>query len=97
MIRFLDDGSYVSVNLVKYRINNVEYVLKILISNKVTIYHKIANVLREKDIMFDFDHLNIKQLDMAFQDQASLFFLLEYAPNGSIAWLIKKRGYSKSN
>ena len=46
--------------------------------------------MREKDIMFDFDHPNITRLEMTFQDQASLFFLLEYAPNGSLAGLIKR-------
>lgn len=40
--------------------------------------------------MFDFDHPNITRLEMTFQDQASLFFLLEYAPNGSLAGLIKR-------
>lgn len=46
--------------------------------------------MREKDIMFGFDHPNITRLEMTFQDAASLFFLLEFAPNGDLSGLIKR-------
>lgn len=46
--------------------------------------------MREKDIMFEFDHPNIARLEMTFQDSTSLFFLLEYAPHGDLASLIRK-------
>ena len=90
MIRYLGDGSYGKVNLVKCKLNNEQYALKILDKQKVARYDKIANVMREKDIMFGFDHPNITRLEMTFQDQNSLFFLLEYASNGDLAGLIKK-------
>ena len=90
MVRFLGDGSYGKVNLVKCKLNNEQYALKILEKKRVAKYNKIANVMREKDIMFGFDHPNITRLEMTFQDQDSLFFLLEYAPNGDLASLIKK-------
>jgi len=57
---------------------------------RVAKYDKIANVMREKDIMFGFDHPNITRLEMTFQDPTSLFFLLEFAPNGDLSSLIKK-------
>ena len=41
--------------------------------------------------MFGFDHPNITRLEMTFQDEASLFFLLEYAPNGDLAGFIKRQ------
>lgn len=65
------------------------YALKILDKMRVAKFDKVANVMREKDIMFDFDHPNIARLEMTFQDANSLFFLLEYAPNGDLASLIK--------
>lgn len=91
MIRFLGDGSYGKVNLVKCKLNGIEYALKILDKKRVAKYDKIENVTRERDIMFDLDHPNIARLEMTFQDQPSLFFLLEYAPNGDLAGLIKKQ------
>jgi len=90
MIRFLGDGAYGKVNLVKCKINSIEYALKILDKKRVAKYDKIANVMREKDIMFDLDHPNVARLEMTFQDQASLFFLMEYAPNGDLAGMIKR-------
>jgi 3-phosphoinositide dependent protein kinase-1 len=90
MIRFLGDGAYGKVSLVKWKINGAEYALKILDKKRVAKYDKIANVMREKDIMFDLDHPNIARLEMTFQDTDSLFFLMEYAPNGDLSGLIKR-------
>lgn len=90
MIRFLGDGSYGKVNLVRCKINGMEYALKILDKRRVAKFDKIENVMREKDIMFLLDHPNIARLEMTFHDDQSLFFLMEYAPNGDLAGLIKK-------
>lgn len=89
--RFLGDGSYGKVNLVKWNINDQQYALKILDKQRVVKYDKVESVKREKDIMFGFDHPNITRLEMTFQDEASLFFLLEYAPNGDLAGFIKRQ------
>lgn len=90
MIRFLGDGSYGKVNLVKCKLNKSEYALKILDKKRVAKYDKINNVMREKDIMFELEHPNIARLEMTFQDPQSLFFLMEYASNGDLAGLIKR-------
>jgi hypothetical protein len=90
MIRFLGDGAYGKVNLVKCRYNNLKYALKILDKKRIAKYDKVENVMREKDIMYELDHPNIARLEYTFQDQASLFFVMEYAPNGDLSGLIKK-------
>lgn len=64
--------------------------MKILDKKRVAKYDKIANVMREKDIMFDLEHPNIARLEKTFQDPDSLFFLMEYAPNGDLSGLIKR-------
>lgn len=90
MIRFLGDGAYGKVNLVKCKFNGLEYALKILDKKRVAKYDKVENVMREKDIMYQLDHPNIARLEYTFQDQASLFFIMEYAPNGDLSGIIKK-------
>lgn len=40
--------------------------------------------------MYQLDHPNIARLEYTFQDQASLFFIMEYAPNGDLSGIIKK-------
>ena len=57
---------------------------------RIVKYDKRENVFREKDIMHELNHPNIARLEFLFQDKASLFFVLEYAPNGDLSGLIKK-------
>ncbi|CAI2358804.1 unnamed protein product [Moneuplotes crassus] len=89
-IRFLGNGAYGKVNLVKCKINDKQYAMKILDKEKISKRDKVENVFREKDIMFELDHPNICKLECAFQNESSLFFVLEYAPNGDLSGLIKK-------
>lgn len=70
--------------------NKEEYALKILDKKRVAKFDKIESVMREKDIMFGFDHPNITRLEVTFQDANSLFFVLEFAPNGDLSGLIKR-------
>ena len=77
--------------------NGEKYALKILDKKQIGKYGKIESVMREKDIMFGFDHPNITRLEMTFQDPTSLFFLLEFAPNGDLSGLIKREKRLQTN
>ena len=81
------------MNLVQCSINDEQYALKILDKGQVAKYDKVDSVMRERDNMFLLaDHPNITRLEMTFQDEMSLFFLLEYVQNGTLTTLIKKLG-----
>lgn len=49
--------------------------------------------MREKQILTTIKHPNIVDLVCTFQDDDSLYFVLEYAQNGDLCGLIK--AYSK--
>jgi serine/threonine protein kinase len=54
-------------------------------------YDKIDAVYRERDILDEWcSHPNIIQLECTFQDNDCLYFLMEYAENGSLARLLTK-------
>lgn len=52
----------------------------------------LKNLLREKEILSLIDHPNIIRLEDTFKDENSLYFVLEYHPNGDLAKLIKNNG-----
>jgi len=75
----LGQGAYGQVNLVSCIINDQDYALKILDKARVAKFDKVESVMREKDNMFELrEHPNICSLELTFQDESSLFFLLEY-------------------
>ena len=90
IIKSLGNGAYGKVNLVKWTINNTFYAMKTLDKARIKKFGKVDNVFREKEIMYELDHPNICKLECAFHDDKSLYFILEYAPNGDLSGLIKK-------
>lgn len=87
----MGNGAYATVNLVQCSINDEEYALKIVDKNHLQKHDKVESVMRERDNLFKLvDHPNIVRLELTFQDDESLFFLLEYAQNGELTNLIKE-------
>ena len=64
--------------------------MKVLEKQTILKYDKIKAVYWERDILeLVCDCKNIVQLELTFQDVDCLYFLMEYASNGSLSSLIK--------
>ena len=86
-IRYLGKGSYARVFLVKSKINNQTYAMKIIPKSTDG---KKSEVKIERDVMLKLNHKGIIKLYGTFYDKENTYFLLEYVPNGSLADLLKK-------
>lgn len=88
-IKFLGKGAHSMINLVRCSINFKLYALKECSKTEVARFHKVQNLMREKDIMDSLNHPNIVRLENTFQDDNSCYFCLEYHPLGDLASLIR--------
>ena len=90
IIKELGEGSFGSVYLVQKESNNKLYALKTL--NKEFIYKlkKTEEPMIERNILVSCKHPSIIKLISTFQTKKKLFFVLEYAQNKDLHYLMKK-------
>ncbi|CAI4057834.1 hypothetical protein SUVZ_02G5950 [Saccharomyces uvarum] len=89
----LGDGSYSSVVLATARDSGKKYAVKVLSKEYLIRQKKVKYVTVEKLALQKLNGTKgIIRLFFTFQDEASLYFLLEYAPHGDFLALIKKHG-----
>ena len=89
----LGDGSYSSVVLATARDSGKKYAVKVLSKEYLIRQKKVKYVTVEKLALQKLNGTKgIIRLYFTFQDEASLYFLLEYAPHGDFLGLIKKYG-----
>ena len=89
----LGDGSYSSVVLATARDSGKKYAVKVLSKEYLIRQKKVKYVTVEKLALQKLNGTKgIIKLFFTFQDEASLYFLLEYAPHGDFLGLIKKYG-----
>lgn len=70
--------------------NGVKFALKKLDKGFILKYNKSEAVFRERDIGKELsDHCNVVEFYGTFQDEDSLYFLLDYCPYGSLQDLLK--------
>ncbi len=93
MTKELGEGSYSTVYLGKDKSNGKIYALKVLDKRHIIKEKKVKYVNIEK---FALNRLRssrgVIHLYYTFQDRLSLYFVLQYAPNGELLTLIKKYG-----
>ncbi|KXS17945.1 Pkinase-domain-containing protein [Gonapodya prolifera JEL478] len=89
----IGDGSYSTVVHAIEKDSGRDFAIKILDKRHILKHDKAKYVHVEKDVL---NHLNghqfVVRLYYTFQDQASLYFVLEYAKTGDMLELIKKYG-----
>lgn len=91
-IRKLGDGAYGQVYMVRSKKNGMIYGLKELCKDHILKHNKQHSVFRERDLLEQVcDHKNIVSYECTFQDQTNLYFLLEFAENGSLSQQLKAR------
>ena len=87
-LRFLGEGSYAKVMLVKYKSTGKTYAMKIILKFHMRKEKKEYQVKIERDVLANTNHVNIIRLFYTFRDEEKLYFVLEYAPNGDLAHLL---------
>ena len=90
--RKLGKGAYGSVYLVRKKgaLDGKLFAMKELQKAHILKFDKIQAVFRERDILeIICQHPGVVQLECTFQDNDNLYFLMEYAPNGTLSSLLK--------
>lgn len=89
----LGSGSYSTVLLALDKQSLRQYAVKVLDKNHIIKERKVKYVDIEKRTLNRLgDHPGIIRLYFTFQDRQSLYFVLDYAPNGELLNLIKTTG-----
>lgn len=88
----LGEGSYSTVMRATDKIKGRVYAVKILEKKHIIKENKVKYVTIEKDVLNQLSSPFIIKLYYTFQDLSSLYFVLEYCPNGDLLALIKKHG-----
>lgn len=91
-IRFLGKGSYAKVFLVKHKETSKLYAMKAVLKSHMHKEKKQEEVKAERDVLVSTRHPNIIRLFYSFRDAKRLYFVLEYAPSGSLADLLRLYG-----
>ncbi|CAG9321725.1 unnamed protein product [Blepharisma stoltei] len=89
--KILGKGSYGEVKLVKNPTSGQYFALKQINKERLKSDSSLLVMLREINIHKALKHPNVIQLFQHFEDDKNVYILLEYAPNGSLFKLIKKR------
>ncbi|CCL99842.1 uncharacterized protein FIBRA_01866 [Fibroporia radiculosa] len=93
-VRTLGEGSYSTVMLAKHRTTQQEYAIKIIDKNHLRRFEKLPTALAEKNtlVRLGAGHPGIVRLHWAFQDEWSLYFVLDLARNGELQSRISRMG-----
>ncbi|KAJ6230309.1 3-phosphoinositide-dependent protein kinase 1-related [Anaeramoeba flamelloides] len=85
-------GRYGEVRQATEKKNGEHYAIKILKKEQVTLLKQEMHVKNEKEIMNKIDHPHIVKLFETFQDNESLYFVMELCPKGELLDAITKLG-----
>jgi len=91
-IRILGVGSFGKVWLVSHKKTRKPFALKKISKHELIKAKQVASVIRETNILSLVDHPFVCNLVSKFQDDTSLYMLLEYLPGGELFSLIHTRG-----
>ena len=91
--RVLGEGSYSTVIAATDRQTRKEYAIKVLDKRHIIKEKKVKYVNIEKDTLNRLtDHPGVVRLYYTFQDQQSLYFVLDLASSGELLGVLKKTG-----
>ena len=89
-LKFLGRGSFGEVLLVKLKLNNKYYAMKILVKKQVKMRHQEAHTKTERDIMVKINCPFIVNIKFAFQDYKKLYIITEFMQGGPIYFHLNK-------
>jgi protein kinase A len=82
--RILGVGTFGKVWLVSHKRTGTPYALKLLSKREIIGHHQVDGVIREKNIMASLDHPFVVNLVSTFQDERSLYMLIELVQGGEL-------------
>lgn len=89
--RTLGEGSYSTVMAATDRLNNREYAMKVLSKHHIIKEKKVKYVTIEKDALNRLtDHPGVVRLYYTFQDQSSLYYVLDLCTGGELLGVLKQ-------
>jgi len=83
-VRILGVGTFGKVWLVNSKKTGISYALKMLAKREIIGHHQVEGVIREKNIMSSIDHPFVVNLICTFQDERSLYMLIELVQGGEL-------------
>ncbi|KAF9972513.1 pkb-activating kinase-like protein [Actinomortierella ambigua] len=95
--RTLGEGSYSTVVAAIDLSNSREYAIKVLDKRHIIREKKVKYVNIEKNVLYKLDHPGVVKLYSTFQDNASLYYVLEVCDNGELLAYIRKLGSFDEN
>ena len=81
-------GTYAKVLLVRSISDQQVYAMKVLKKKYIIEKHQEKNIMTEKSILIELQHPFLVKLKECFQDQAKLYFILEFCPGGELFGLL---------
>lgn len=91
-INKIGTGAFGEVWLVRKIDSNMLYAMKILRKSEVLKRNQVAHVKAERDILAEADNEWVVKLYYSFQDEKSLYFVMDYIPGGDLMSLLIKYG-----
>ena len=91
-LKTLGIGAFGEVALVRKHDKGYLYAMKTLRKRDVLSKNQVAHVKAERDILAEADNEWVVKLYYSFQDQANLYFVMEYIPGGDMMSLLIKFG-----
>lgn len=82
--RILGVGTFGKVWLVSHKKTGVPYALKMLSKREIIGHHQVEGVIREKNIMSSISHPFVVNLVSTFQDDRSIYMLIELVQGGEL-------------
>ena len=95
IVKTLGSGMFGNVFLTVHRSKRKLYALKTVDRRKVTAYEIEENVVLERKILLQLDHVLIMKLVKTFKDPKRLYFLLEYIEGMDLFDVLRKLGLLK--
>ncbi|KAG0203405.1 pkb-activating kinase-like protein [Mortierella sp. GBA30] len=95
--RTLGEGSYSTVVAAFDLSYRRDYAIKVLDKRHIIRENKVKYVNIEKDTLYKLDHPGVVKLYSTFQDNTSLYYVLELCQNGELLTYIKKLGSFDEN
>jgi len=98
--RILGVGTFGKVWLVSHKKSGTPYALKMLSKREIIGHHQVEGVIREKNIMSSIEHPFVVNLISTFQDDRSLYMLIELVQGGELFSVIhteKRDGIPNAN
>ncbi|PIA14185.1 kinase-like protein [Coemansia reversa NRRL 1564] len=93
LLRVIGRGSFGKVRMVEHRPSSKTYALKYI--NKATCIanHAHGNTLRERDMLEEIDHPFVANLRFSFQDECSMFMVMDLMIGGDLRFHIMRRRF----